>query len=59
MAKNFLRLQDINKTYSNGYVAIKNFNLSIKKGEFVFIIGKYEQTDFWIEFIWKCEQTDF
>lgn len=39
MAKNFLRLQDINKTYSNGYVAIKNFNLSIKKGEFVTLLG--------------------
>ncbi len=39
MAKNFLKLQDINKTYSNGYVAIKNFNLSIKKGEFVTLLG--------------------
>ncbi|MDE6476900.1 MAG: ABC transporter ATP-binding protein [Mycoplasmoidaceae bacterium] len=39
MANNFLKLQDINKTYSNGYVAIKNFNLSIKKGEFVTLLG--------------------
>ncbi len=39
MAKTFLKLVDINKSYPNGYVAIKNFNLNIQKGEFVTFLG--------------------
>ena len=32
-------LEDVNKTYSAGIPAIKNVNLRIEKGEFVFIVG--------------------
>ncbi len=39
MRKSFLKLVNINKTYNNDYVAIKNFNLSINKGEFVTLLG--------------------
>ena len=35
-----IRLKNINKTYKNGVTAIHDLNLNIKKGEFVFIIGK-------------------
>lgn len=35
----FIRLIDVKKRYKTGVVAIQNMDLSIKKGEFVFIIG--------------------
>lgn len=35
-----IRLRNINKVYKNGVTAIHDLSLSIKKGEFVFIIGK-------------------
>lgn len=35
-----IRLKNINKIYKNGVTAIHDLNLNIKKGEFVFIIGK-------------------
>ncbi len=35
-----IRLRNINKVYKNGVTAIHNLDLTIKKGEFVFIIGK-------------------
>lgn len=34
-----IRLADVQKTYKTGTVALYDFNLSIKKGEFVFVIG--------------------
>lgn len=34
-----IRLADVQKTYKTGTVALFNLNLSIKKGEFVFVIG--------------------
>lgn len=32
-------LKNINKTYENGYCAVKNFNLEIKKNEFLILVG--------------------
>ncbi|MBU3830769.1 MAG: ABC transporter ATP-binding protein, partial [Candidatus Ureaplasma intestinipullorum] len=37
--KPILQLVNVNKTYDDGFVAIKNFNLSINKGEFVTLLG--------------------
>ena len=35
----FIRVSDVQKTYKTGTVALYDFNLSFKKGEFVFVIG--------------------
>ena len=37
--KPILQLVNVNKTYDDGFVAIKNFNLTINKGEFVTLLG--------------------
>lgn len=34
-----IEFKNVSKIYDNGTVALKNVNLSIKKGEFVFIVG--------------------
>ena len=34
-----LSLQHINKTYSNGYEAVKDFNLEIEDKEFIIFVG--------------------
>ena len=34
-----IRINDVQKTYKTGTVALYDFNLSISKGEFVFVIG--------------------
>ena len=34
-----LELRQINKIYNNGFRAVKNFNLKIKKGEFIVLVG--------------------
>lgn len=34
-----IRLDNVSKTYSEGFPALKNINLHIEKGEFVFIVG--------------------
>lgn len=34
-----IKMKDVHKVYKNGVTAIHNLDLSIKKGEFVFIIG--------------------
>lgn len=34
-----IRVSDVQKTYKTGTVALYDFNISIKKGEFVFVIG--------------------
>jgi len=34
-----IRIDNVQKTYKNGVVALYDFNLSIKRGEFVFVIG--------------------
>ena len=35
----FIEFKDVTKTYSNGITACANMNVSIDKGEFVFVIG--------------------
>ena len=35
-----IRLREVNKTYKNGVTAIYDMDLTIKKGEFVFLIGE-------------------
>ncbi len=35
----FIKFKDVDKTYKNGVNAVYDMNLSIKKGDFVFIIG--------------------
>lgn len=35
----FIKFTNVEKTYKNGVNAVYNMNLSIKKGEFVFVIG--------------------
>lgn len=37
--KGLIYLENVSKSYSTGSPAIKNVNLSIKRGEFVFIVG--------------------
>ena len=34
-----IRLENVSKTYSNGVEALKNINMHIEEGEFVFIVG--------------------
>ena len=34
-----LSLRNINKTYPNGFVAVKNFNLEIADKEFIIFVG--------------------
>ena len=40
MRMDLIRLRNINKTYKNGVTAIYDMDLTIKKGEFVFLIGE-------------------
>ena len=35
----FIRIEDVEKTYPTGVTAVYGLNLKIKKGDFVFIIG--------------------
>ena len=37
--KNFLKLENINKVYPDGYKAVSNINFSVNKGQFVTILG--------------------
>lgn len=37
--KPILQLVNVNKTYDDGFIAIKNFDLTINKGEFVTLLG--------------------
>lgn len=39
MSESMIRLQDVCFEYSNGNPALHNINLSIKKGEFLFVVG--------------------
>lgn len=34
-----IQLQHVSKTYSNGAIGLKNINLKVEKGEFIFIVG--------------------
>lgn len=34
-----LSLKNINKTYPNGFVAVKNFNLEVEDKEFIIFVG--------------------
>lgn len=37
--KNFIELSNVNKIFDDGFVAVRNFNLTINKGEFVTLLG--------------------
>lgn len=37
--KSFIELKNVNKTFEDGFVAVRNFNLKINKGEFVTLLG--------------------
>lgn len=39
MKKKFINFIDLRKIYNNGFVAVKEFNLSIDKGEFITLLG--------------------
>lgn len=39
VGKSFIRLENISKKYSDGYLAVENINFSINQGEFVTILG--------------------
>lgn len=39
MENNFIEIKEVNKTYDDGFTAVQNFNLSIKKGEFITLLG--------------------
>ncbi len=39
----YLTLKDINKIYPNGFHAVHDFNLEIKKGEFIVFVGPSEK----------------
>jgi len=34
-----IQFTDVSKTYEGGVTALSNINLSIKRGEFVFVVG--------------------
>lgn len=38
-SKNYLVLKNITKVYDDGYVAVKDINISVNKGEFVTLLG--------------------
>lgn len=38
--KAIIEFKDVSKKYSNGHLALKNINLTIKENEFVFIVGQ-------------------
>ncbi len=37
--KNFIELKNVNKIFEDGFVAVRNFNLTINRGEFVTLLG--------------------
>lgn len=39
MRKPILQLVNVNKTYDDGFIAVKDFNITIDKGEFVTLLG--------------------
>ncbi|MGL4951576.1 MAG: ATP-binding cassette domain-containing protein, partial [Mycoplasma sp.] len=39
MKKNLISFLNLKKVYDNGFEAVKNFNLTIDKGEFVTLLG--------------------
>ena len=38
----FIKMKNVKKQYKNGVTAIHDMDLSIEKGDFVFIIGSYQ-----------------
>ncbi|MBO7085342.1 ABC transporter ATP-binding protein [bacterium] len=39
MNNSFIEIKNVEKTYDDGFTAVSNFNLDIKKGEFVTLLG--------------------
>jgi spermidine/putrescine transport system ATP-binding protein len=39
ITKNYIQIKNVTKAYSDGYVAVKDINININRGEFVTILG--------------------
>ena len=39
MEQNIIELKHITKTYKDGFTAVSDFNLEVKKGEFITFLG--------------------
>ena len=39
MREKIIELQNITKTYDNGFTAVSDFNLYVKRGEFITFLG--------------------
>ena len=51
-----IEFKDVSKKYSNGYIALKNINLTIEDGEFVFIVGHSGAGKTTLTILLMCEE---
>ena len=43
MTKNLISIEKLNKTYKNGFAALKKVNLNIKEGEIFALLGPFKK----------------